>query len=77
MKYKVFGSSILRSVYITGKMIKGGGDRVVDWIWRLCNTVFESSVMPEDWRYAVLVLLYKGKEERNDCKNYIIEVLAC
>ena len=22
---------------ITQEMIKGGGDRVVDWIWRLCN----------------------------------------
>ena len=22
---------------ITGEMIKGGGDRVVDWIWRLFN----------------------------------------
>ena len=22
---------------ITGEMIKGGGDRVVEWIWRLCN----------------------------------------
>ena len=22
---------------ITLEMIKGGGDRVVDWIWRLCN----------------------------------------
>ena len=26
---------------ITGEMIKGGGDRVMDWIWELCNTVFE------------------------------------
>ena len=26
---------------ITGEMIKGGGDRVVDWIWRLCNMTFE------------------------------------
>ena len=33
---------------ITGEMIKGGGDRVVDWIWRLCNMAFESSVGPED-----------------------------
>ena len=32
---------------ITGEMIKGGGDRVVDWIWRLCNMAFES-VVPED-----------------------------
>ena len=38
---------------ITGEMVKGGGDIVVDWIWRLCNMVFEIGVLPEDWRYAV------------------------
>ena len=26
----------------TGEMIKGGGNRVVDWIWKLCNMTFES-----------------------------------
>ena len=26
---------------ITGERIKGGGGRVVDWIWRLCNMAFE------------------------------------
>ena len=25
-----------------------GGDRVVDWIWRLCNMPFESGGVPED-----------------------------
>ena len=33
---------------ITGERIKGGGDRVVDWIWRLCNMAFENGVVPED-----------------------------
>ena len=28
---------------VTGEIIKGGGDRVVDWIWRLCNMDFEWS----------------------------------
>ena len=28
---------------ITGEIIKGGGDGVVDWIWRLCNMAFEIS----------------------------------
>ena len=51
-------------------MIKGGGDGVVDWIWRLCNMAFESGVEPEDWRSVVIVPLYKGTEERNECKNY-------
>ena len=34
---------------ITGEMIKGGSDRVVDWIWRVCNMPFESGGVP-DWR---------------------------
>ena len=42
-------------------MIKGGGHRVVDWIWKLCNMVFESGFVPEDWRSAVIVPLYEGK----------------
>ena len=32
---------------ITGEMIKGGDDRVVDWIWRLCSIAIESGVVPE------------------------------
>ena len=52
---------------ITGEMIKGGGDRVVDWIWKLCNMAFESGVMSEDRRYAVTVPLHKGKKERTEC----------
>ena len=46
---------------VTGRMIKVGGDRVVDWIWRLGKMVFERGVVPENWRFAVTVLLYEGK----------------
>ena len=31
---------------------------------------FESGVVQEDWRSAVIVPLYKGKGERTECKNY-------
>ena len=31
---------------------------------------FESGAMPKDWR-SVIFLLYKGIEERTECKNYI------
>ena len=51
-------------------MIKGIDDRLVDWIWRLCNTAFENGVVPENWRPALIVPLYKGKGERIECKNY-------
>ena len=30
----------------------------------------ENGVVPEDWRSAVIVQLYKGKGERTECKNY-------
>ena len=55
---------------ITGEMIKGEGDRVVNWVWRLCNMAFDSGAVPEDCRSAVIVLLYKAKRERTECKNY-------
>ena len=31
---------------------------------------FESGVVPDDWRAAVIVPLYMGKGERSECKNY-------
>ena len=55
---------------ITGEMIKGGGEKVVDWIWRLCNMAFESGFVPGEWRSAVIVPVYKGKGERSKFKSY-------
>ena len=60
----------------TGEMIKGGDDRVVDWIWRLCNMTFESFV-PEDWKFAVIVPLYKGKVKEIGLNVRTIEALDC
>ena len=33
---------------VTGDMIKGGWDKVMGWIWTLCNMTFESGVAPEN-----------------------------
>ena len=48
---------------------------MVNWIWRLCNMAFESDGVPEDWRSAVIVPLYKGKE--GGLNVVITQVLAC
>ena len=55
---------------VTGEIIKSGGDRVVNWIWNLCNMAFENNVVLEDWRSVMIVSLYKGKGERTECSNY-------
>ena len=43
---------------------------VVDWIWKLCNMAFESGVVHEDLRSAVIVRLHKDKGEMIKCKKY-------
>ena len=42
----------------------------MNWIWKLCNMAFESDVVLEDLRSAVIVPLHKGKGEMIKCKNY-------
>ena len=56
-------------------MIKGGGDILVDWIWRLYNIVFERGVVPEHWRSAVVVPLLKSKLERIESKENNMKML--
>ena len=42
----------------------------LNWIWRLSNMAFERGVVLEDWRFAVFIPLYKGKErEKERLKN--------
>ena len=60
---------------ITEEMIKGGGDRVLDWIQRLCNMAFESVVVPKYWKYTVMFHCARVKER--GLNLVIIEVLAC
>ena len=55
---------------VTEDMVKGGGDMVADWIWKLCNMVFESDVVPEHLRFTVIFLLHKGKGEMIKRKSY-------
>ena len=59
----------VRKDEVTGEIIKGGGNMMVDWIWRLCNMAFERDVL-EHWKSAVVVPLYKGKGERTEGSNY-------
>ena len=38
---------------------------------------FESGVVPEDWRFAVIVPLFRGKGDTNECRNYrVISLLS-
>ncbi len=55
---------------ITAEMLKYGGEIVVDWMVWICNLAWEHSEVPEDWRKAIIVPLYKGTGKREECNNY-------
>ncbi len=46
------------------------GDIVIDWMVWICNLAYEQSKVPEAWRKAITVPLYKGKGNREECNNY-------
>ena len=52
---KLMNGKVAGKDEITGEMIKGGNDRVVDWIWRLYNMAFESGGVLKDQRSDVMI----------------------
>lgn len=55
---------------ITVEMLRGGKELVASWLCLIFNKCWNSGKVPEDWRKAVVVPLYKGKGSRQDAKNY-------
>ena len=40
-------------------MLKAGGDKLIDWLLRICIAVWTSERMPEDWKRGVIVKIPK------------------
>jgi len=38
-------------------------------LWKICNRALNEGNVPEDWKGAIIVPLYKGKGDRRECKN--------
>ena len=53
------------------EMYKYGGDRVVDMLWNLFNTVWRDERVPEKWNESRVILLHKGgHKSKKELKNY-------
>ena len=50
-------------------MLKAGGEVVVEWLHRIMNRAWMSSMVPDDWRKALVVPVHK-KGSKVQCKNY-------
>ncbi len=52
---------------ITAEMLKYGGDAVVEWMLLICERAWKIGEVPDDWKKAIIVPLYKGKGSRSEC----------
>ena len=55
---------------VCAEMLKRGGRAVREWLRRVFNVCYEDGRVPEDWRKACIVPIYKGKGCKMECRNY-------
>ena len=50
------------------EMIQATGD--TQWILDLCNGIVKEGSIPEDWKWSVVLPIYKGKGDPMECGSY-------
>ena len=55
---------------IPPELLKHGGAEVTKELTRLFNRIMEEQGVPEDWKKAIIVPLFKNKGSKLDCGNY-------
>ena len=55
---------------VTLNIIKTKGQFVIAFVCKLCGMSFESGAVAEIPKTAGIIILYKGKGDRNECNNY-------
>ena len=55
---------------LQAEMIQCAGPKMMQHLTALLQTVWSEENVPQDWRDALMVVLYKGKGSKDDCGNY-------
>ncbi len=55
---------------ITAEKLKYEGVAVVEWMLLICDHAWKKGEVPDDWKKAIIVPLYKGKGSRSECGSY-------
>ena len=49
---------------------KSLGEEGIDILWDLMQKIFSQEKMTEEWRGSLIILIYKGKGDIQECGNY-------
>ena len=52
------------------ELLKYGGPAMLLFLHTLFSTIWQTEIIPEDWRKGVIIPLLKRKGSRSDCSNY-------
>jgi hypothetical protein len=55
---------------VEGEIIKAGGEWLMEWVLRLFKVCWKEGTVPEEWKKAIIIPLYKGKGEKSACGSY-------
>ena len=52
------------------ELLKYGGEEMVRELTTLFNLIVEEKIVPEEWKRAIIVPIFKNKGSKLDCGNY-------
>ncbi|MEL6802745.1 MAG: reverse transcriptase domain-containing protein, partial [Bacteroidota bacterium] len=55
---------------ISAELLKAGGEAVTRGLHAVLTAVWQSGTIPPDWKRGLVVPIWKGKGDRQDCNNY-------
>ena len=55
---------------ISAEMLKAGGETMIHGLHAVLCAVWRTGTIPPDWKRGLVVPIWKGKGDRQDCNNY-------
>ena len=55
---------------IQAELLKAGGEALLDSLHAVISSTWKTGTVPADWKRGIVVPLWKGKGDRQDCNNY-------
>ena len=55
---------------IHAELLKAGGNAALVSLHAVLRSAWNTGIIPTDWNFGLVVPLWKGKGDRQDCNNY-------
>ncbi|KAG0711895.1 LINE-1 retrotransposable element ORF2 protein [Chionoecetes opilio] len=55
---------------ISAELLKAGGEAMIRGLHAVLTAVWQSGTIPHDWKRGLVVPIWQGKGDRQDCNNY-------